>query len=346
MFFSVIVPIYNAEDTIENCLESVRNQTFKDFEVIMVNDGSKDSSEKICKKYESIDKRFRYLFQENKGVSVARNVGIKESKGEYLTFVDSDDFYYRTFLESFYSLINKYPEKGHYWCTYQVFESNQITDKRLKPVDQNDNVSLTDCTHIMDLHKRVLDGPPWNKVYKRGTVENLLFAPDLSLGEDKLFNWMYLDRSSNREIVINECPQYGYNNKSENSLTKRYYPNYEEICNLMLDTMKKYLIKWDVSEDQWIIYYDTAYYMYEQTLINNMKNGSIKGKRDKYLNNNRIIRSKKFKEALKNCNCRINPLYRMAYRLNSYRLIVLANSLLRILRNGREFISCQRIEKS
>ena len=88
---SVIVPVYNVEEYIEECLDSIKNQTFTDFEVILVNDGSTDNSQAICELYCDQDSRFCLINQENKGQSIARNRGVAESKGKFIVFIDSDD---------------------------------------------------------------------------------------------------------------------------------------------------------------------------------------------------------------------------------------------------------------
>ena len=96
---SVIVPVYNVEEYLEECLENIRQQTFTDIEVILVNDGSTDGSRKICERYCEKDNRFKLINQENQGQSVARNRGVKESIGEYIMFVDSDDVINTSVLE-------------------------------------------------------------------------------------------------------------------------------------------------------------------------------------------------------------------------------------------------------
>ena len=88
---SVIVPVYNVEEYLEECLESIKRQTYTDIEVILVNDGSTDRSKEICERYCEKDSRFKLVNQENKGLSGARNRGMLESKGEFISFVDSDD---------------------------------------------------------------------------------------------------------------------------------------------------------------------------------------------------------------------------------------------------------------
>lgn len=95
---SIIVPVYNTSDYLADCLDSIAAQTFKDFEVLMVNDGSTDNSATICDKYQIIDNRFRLIQQSNSGISAARNKGIDEAKGEYIAFIDSDDIVRNNYL--------------------------------------------------------------------------------------------------------------------------------------------------------------------------------------------------------------------------------------------------------
>lgn len=98
---SIIIPVYNTEQFLEECLNSIVNQTYKNLEIILINDGSTDSSLEICKKYQQKDKRIILISQENKGAGVARNKGLDIAKGEYITFVDSDDFVNLKMIETF-----------------------------------------------------------------------------------------------------------------------------------------------------------------------------------------------------------------------------------------------------
>ena len=99
---SIIVPVYNVEPYLRQCLDSVLGQTFKNFEVLLVNDGSSDSSGDICREYVEKDSRFHYFEKENGGLSDARNYGIERAQGEYLTFIDSDDFVNEKHLENLF----------------------------------------------------------------------------------------------------------------------------------------------------------------------------------------------------------------------------------------------------
>lgn len=105
---SIIIPVYNSEKTLKRCVDSILNQTFnRDIEILLVNDGSKDSSESICLEYQNNDKRIKYFKKENGGVSSARNLGIYEAKGEYIAFVDSDDYVEPNMYEIMLNKISK-----------------------------------------------------------------------------------------------------------------------------------------------------------------------------------------------------------------------------------------------
>ena len=113
-FFSIIIPLYNKENYIENTLKSVLNQSFIDFEIIIVNDGSTDNSEQIV--FQFNDKRIHYFHKKNEGVSIARNFGIEQARSNFICFLDADDFWYENYLEIMQTYIEKFP-------TYKVFSS-------------------------------------------------------------------------------------------------------------------------------------------------------------------------------------------------------------------------------
>ena len=105
MFFSIIVPIFNARKYIEECLQSIKNQSFQDFEVILIDDGSNDGSSDICDQFAILDKRFRSIHKRNEGVAKARNLGILSSVGKFLCFIDADDFLDSDYLNIFFKTI-------------------------------------------------------------------------------------------------------------------------------------------------------------------------------------------------------------------------------------------------
>ncbi|EGC83920.1 glycosyltransferase family 2 protein [Anaerococcus hydrogenalis] len=123
---TIIIPVYNRESTIEQTIESIENQTIKDFEILTVDDGSSDNSKNVIKKLMEKYRNIRYIYQENAGVSSARNTGIKNAKTKYISFLDSDDFYEEKFVEK---MLNKIEENNSdiVCCGYYKKNNN---DKR------------------------------------------------------------------------------------------------------------------------------------------------------------------------------------------------------------------------
>ena len=169
---SIIVPVYNVEEYLEECLESIRKQTYQDIEVILVNDGSTDGSQAICEYFCQTDKRFRLINQKNQGQSVARNHGVKESLGEYIMFVDSDDVVSLGLLEQ----LMKYMSNGIDIVECDRTEAIQCLNEEKKEIDVKEfdsNEALYQCFH---------HGVSWSpvaKLYRREIVEKVPFLENL-----------------------------------------------------------------------------------------------------------------------------------------------------------------------
>lgn len=122
---SVIIPVYNAENYVGRCIESVQSQTYNDWQMILVDDGSKDKSLEICQKYAALDKRIHVIHQENQGPGIARNTGIAAAKGEYIVFVDSDDYIEKDYFE----LLAKHDEDVVFINVQNVDEQGNVMKK-------------------------------------------------------------------------------------------------------------------------------------------------------------------------------------------------------------------------
>lgn len=159
---SVIVPVYNSEKYLARCLDSLKRQKLEDIEFIIVNDGAIDKSLKIAEEYVKQDKRFRVISQENGGVGVARNRGLKEAKGEYVGFVDSDDFVSENYFLELYKKAKKWDADVS--VALNVFElSGRVVEQKWRPV-----FAYRDKEFLEDFSFLIRDaGEQWDKIYKK-----------------------------------------------------------------------------------------------------------------------------------------------------------------------------------
>lgn len=323
---SVIVPVYKVENVLHYCIDSILNQTYKNFELILVDDGSPDDSGKICDKYAKKDNRIKVIHKENGGVSSARNCGIDAAKGKYICFVDSDDYVNKNYLEILIRTKSEHPEFDNIWCYFQTVTDYDSTVGNLI-VDDNKNIySVKD---IMTLHEKWLDAGPVCKLYDRKTIlENgLTFDSNLSLGEDLIFNFQYLDCTNGKILVIPK-KLYSYVQVSDCSLSQKYYPNMFEIYKTINSAMHRFIVKWNCSEEQVKKYFNACFYKYEVVLKNTFSEKNKATKKDKIRYNNSIMKSKEFVQSLNNLDCYINPAYKFAYRTKNCKLVLLLDKML------------------
>ena len=328
MFFSVIIPVYNAEKTIERCLRSVRQQSFTDFEALMIDDGSADGSGGICRACAAQDSRFRYIRQENSGVSATRNRGMREARGEFLTFLDSDDWYADTFLEEIREAIRSNPDDSHFWCGYEEVSDDSGAPGTVRKAGDGAETT-TDRSEVMTLYDRFLLAPVWNKAFRRDVIaaNSLRMPEDLSLGEDLLFNFAYLEACGSTTIHVLDRGLYKYRVDSAESLNKKYRPDLLEIYERLSSEMGGHLKDWELAPDQMSRYYSAVFSMLFRGMKNTMCGRNEEERGAKLRKNNEVLRGELFRKAVKNADCHIHPLYRLAAALADYRLVLMTDSL-------------------
>lgn len=210
VFISIIVPVYEAEKYLSTCIESILNQTFKNFELILVEDGSPDNSGLICDEYALKDSRIKVFHKENGGVSSARNIGIDNACGKWISFIDADDWVESNYCESLFSIEKK--------CDLIYFNSIHHYNDGLKRIiypEQKDYFTREDIENALFLLKtNSLDydyfGFTWNKFFKADIIKNnrIYFTESLSIREDEIFTANY-SRYINSLTILSE-PLYNY----------------------------------------------------------------------------------------------------------------------------------------
>ena len=244
-FFSVVIPLFNKENYIEETLTSVLNQTFKDFEIIVINDGSSDNSLVIAEKVLSKKTNCRILTQKNKGLSATRNEGIKESKGEIIAFLDADDTWLPSFLSNIYSLFKKFPEASLYGTSYLLKYSDTVILEAKKNIDKkikNTQFLVDDFFKANIYHPIVCQS---SIAAKKTVFEKLSFDETINLSEDIDFyiksnlKYRFAYCNSNSVIILQNIPDQitgsGIQNKTIPNLDL-----YEEVSKTN-SSLKKYL---------------------------------------------------------------------------------------------------------
>ena len=212
---SVIVPIYNIDSYLRRCLDSIINQTYKNLEIILIDDGSIDTSGKICDEYAIKDSRIKVVHESNKGVSSARNTGLNLAKGFYISFVDGDDWISPKMYEILYKNAIEYNSDISCCGLAQIQKNGEMTtlaDNLLKIYSKDELISGFFYDPII---KETMYGP-CNKIIKKEILNNIRFDERFAIGEDLLFLFECLMQVNS--VILDNQPLYHYI-KRENSAT-------------------------------------------------------------------------------------------------------------------------------
>lgn len=235
---SIIVPVYNAENYLDECIHSILRQTYSNIELVLVNDGSHDNSHDICERY-SQKENVKYLLKENGGASSARNAGLDKASGEYIMFVDADDFIDQNMVESLYVALNthkaqvsccgfkKYFDKDHI-VNYAVIETKGLNEEETHNIIFNELIGGRGC------------GSPVCKLYDFSIIRknHIRFNENISNNEDVLFNMAFFKITS-RAVVLDIHPYYY--RKGQDSLSSGYIKKWKDLY-LKIYEEKEYIL--------------------------------------------------------------------------------------------------------
>lgn len=292
MGLSVIVPVYNGEKYIEDCLNSIINQTYKDLQIIAVNDGSTDNTKSILSDISKRDSRIQVIDKENGGVSSARNVGLEHATKDCITFVDDDD----TVDLDMYELLMNYIDEGYdiAHCGYK-----KISKEKLKLVNGTGKIIIQNNMEALEclISGRLFVGSLCNKVYKRSLFKDIKLDETLKINEDVLMNYQVF-KNSKKTIFIDEA-KYNYFERDESSCKNtnsiKKWEDCLKVAKIIKDDCKKTSL-YDTALNKYIgslmVLYRAYYYSknvdYKKDLKNirkqlNLfyKNKNIMGKKNK-----------------------------------------------------------------
>lgn len=278
---SVVIPVFNKEHQIEKCLRSIMHQSYKNYEVIIINDGSTDKSEMAIKKFVSSFSNIKYIYQKNQGVSAARNAGIKVAKGKYIIFVDADDYIESDYFETLIKFKHYDLVISGYTEVYNNFSKKYI------PIEKSINKN--------EYHKMLFNNQnfrymivPYLKLYKTKIIKenNLLFYQDLSYGEDAIFVSEYVKQCANIKFINYN----GYKNMIfSNTLSHKYIDNlYDKnvfIC-------EKLIVNYGIQKNKKALSFVVMNYM-QNVIYNEVKNKRYLELRNVFHQINRYLSIKK-----------------------------------------------------
>lgn len=249
---SVIVPVFNVEQYLRECIDSIIDQTYPYIEIILVNDGSTDDSYSICNEYKEEDNRIIVVNKENGGLSSARNKGIEFARGDYISFVDSDDYIAPDMIESLVKIMDR-EQVEVACCNFKKFKKTSFSKNT-----ENDAGKKTEVYESSQAINYLLDEKhykcfAWNKIYKKDLFREIRF-PEGKLYEDIITQYKIFKKA--KKVAFNDKAMYYYRIR-EGSITKKVFDrrNYE-----LLEPIK--VIKTENDDNSFLLWGCALYYLY------------------------------------------------------------------------------------
>lgn len=228
---SIIVPVYNVEKYVEKCVTSIINQTYKNIEIILVDDGATDNSGKICDELKEKDNRITVIHKKNGGLSDARNAGLKIAKGEYIGFVDSDDYIEQDMFETLYNINKQNDADISIVSFYELYGGKVIGVRHSKSLEIFNKI---DAIKELLIDTKI-QSYAWNKLFKKELFKDIEFPTNKNF-EDIATTLLLFEKAN--KIVLLESPKYYYVRRDDSIIGVKNYKTYKDYLDVIYD---KYL---------------------------------------------------------------------------------------------------------
>lgn len=329
---SIIVPVFNVEEYLPRCIDSILAQTFTDFELILVDDGSPDDCGAICDEYAKKDNRIIVIHKENGGVSAARNDGLSIAKGEYVMFCDSDDYVSEFWCEKMYNAVLK---NGINFAVCGYISCEQDGTPFGYPIlyKKEEKITITSKKCFFDVYLKNLLNSPCNKIFNTETLvkNKIIFDNKIHYNEDLLFVLKYIQCCDAKIAFINEA-LYSYRRGIDGSLTNKYVDNLWNIKIQVFDELKNTMESCDVDFEE--VKYD-YYTKYNWSIVCAISNNYLSKESRLEINksNREILKSQECKTAFKNGGFYYEPKrYQLVLKTRNYLLVDLYNRIAKLKR--------------
>lgn len=307
---SIIVPVYKVENYLRRCIDSILAQTFTDFELILVDDGSPDNCPTICDEYANKDFRIVVIHKANGGVSSARNRGLELATGKYILFCDSDDYVSKDWCETIYSVISRYPNSLIVFNAWR--ESPQGEDRQYIDASVQGTEDVTIITYYQSFQKD-LSGAVWNKVFTRSVIREhgLQFDEHRILGEDVMFHIEYLNYIESIAYIAKPLYHYTIN---PNGAVRRYYPDLIGHHQEFFSARKAF-----IDDNDMPMFCDTYLYYFLHMLDNTLDTRNTIPFYEKMRYNHKMMNTKEFRYCVENATGKNDSkLFMKIIRLHNY----------------------------
>lgn len=279
---SIIVPVYNAEKYLPRCIKSILDQTYANIEILLINDGSKDKSSRICKDYAGSDARVKVIHKENGGVSLARNTGIDASCGDFIVFVDSDDWIEKTAIE--HMVAATFRVKTEIVMMSFDNRNNKVIIPDFGIKCNRLDIQTSEAVRWKKLFEHGISHTVWGKLFSSEIIKekNIRFNPDITYGEDAKFLFDYLNNCE--KIYVSDEVIYHYNKLNENAATRKFHDNLTEGIIKYHISMGKFVEKLNITQNEkdgimaWCaakrilnLIYPYVYYLPKEQALNNIE---------------------------------------------------------------------------
>ena len=317
MEVSVIIPIYNTDKYLCRCIDSVLNQDFADYEILLIDDGSTDNCGLICDEYKSKSEKIKVIHTVHGGVSSACNCGIEHSKGKYLMFCDSDDYVESEWISTLYYSI----EDNHddfVFCAFYKEDMSKSSSVHLS--DGNHRYSIDDY-YLM--YQKGFSAYRWIRIFRKDKVSAVIrFDEEVSVGEDVLFNIEYLKTC--KSFLYVDKPLYHWVNNGNDSLSRAYHAKYYDDIKMLYFPRESAIANKDLQK-----FYNDYFYRFYACIdvVNDDQNTMSESEKKAYIKY--ILHDKEFCHALEHSE---KSKLKTLVRFKSYVLIKLYKKLQRIRR--------------
>ena len=321
MKVSVIIPIYNTEKYLCRCIDSVLNQTFDDYEILLIDDGSTDDSASICYEYAQRHNKIKAIYSNHLGVASARNLGLKLAKGKYIMFCDSDDYAEPNWIQTLYETLDKNPESS-VLCAYSSLNIQKKSENKVTLTDVKTTTHI-DISEYYYIYINNLSAFLWNKIYRHDVIKqnHIVFRTNLLEGEDLLFNIDYLKHI--KDFVFIPESLYHWVDNNVYTLSRVFNPYY-------FDVLKEFYFPRlsIISDKDKQAFYDNSFYRFytSMEMVFDERNKASRREKIKYCNY--ILRSDAFIDATKHAGKeQCNNKLKFILKFKNFRLLSFVSSI-------------------